>query len=493
MKLHDLFAPFGDFVSLPSANPEITGLTLDSRKIQPGYLFIALKGAVSDGADFIPQAIENGAVAVLLSSGSEASGMTDFVLSDDPRSLVSHIAARFYKDLPSHIVAVTGTNGKTSTAEFARQLFETLALKSASLGTIGVRSANINRYSSLTTPDPVSLIETLHELHEGGISHVALEASSHGLEQGRLNGLDLKAAAFTNLTRDHMDYHESEEAYFEAKAVLFNTVLPEKGVAVLNADIPQFPALSGICQTRGQRILSFGRKGQDLKLISSQPDGHGTQLALEVLGQRFEIHLPLVGAFQAMNALAALGLVLGSDTAFEHRLPALIEGLSKLQGAPGRLQLVDGHPAGAGVYVDYAHTPDALENILTALRPHTAGKLYCLFGCGGDRDPGKRPMMGEIAARLSDVAIVTDDNPRTEDPASIRKQIMAATKGGIEIGDRRQAIIESCAMLGAGDVLVVAGKGHEQGQIIGSTVEPFDDVDEVQAALSRLHKGEKSA
>lgn len=467
-------------------DPEIAGLTSDSRQVKPGYLFAALPGNRADGRQFIAMAVENGAAAVLAIPGTDVAGAV-LAAADNPRAALAQAAARFYARQPDHVVAVTGTNGKTSTVYFTQQLWEALGIKAASLGTLGMRGAGVTAGGSMTTPDPIALHSQMAELAAAGFDHVAMEASSHGLAQYRLDALRVSAAGFTNLTRDHLDYHPTMEDYLAAKARLFNAVLGSDGTAVLNADVPEYDVLKAA--VRG-RVLSYG-VGGDIKMISRKPLPQGQALVLAVAGKDYELTLPLVGAFQAMNALCALGLVMAEAPDDTVRTDRLVAALADLRGAPGRLQFVPGHPAGAAVYVDYAHTPDALENVLGALRPHVAGRLVCVFGCGGDRDPGKRPIMGRIAAAMADIAIVTDDNPRSEDAATIRAAVMAGADGRArEVGDRRKAIGEAVSMLAAGDILVIAGKGHEQGQIIGSRVEPFDDVAEAQDAIAHLIQGQ---
>ncbi len=469
------------------SDPVVTGLTADSRAVQPGFVFAALPGSKVDGTAFIADAIAKGAVAILAPQGTTLpAGAQNAVLITDaePRRLFALMAARFYGAQPAQMVAVTGTNGKTSIANFVRQIWAGLGLSAASFGTIGLISPKRVEKGSLTTPDPVTLHQTLAELAADGVTHAAFEASSHGLDQFRLDGVAIKAAGFTNLTRDHLDYHASMDAYFQAKSRLFSDILPADGVAVINADADRADDLAALCRARGVRVIAYGRdsqrlNGEEIRIIEAKPAAHGQDLTLSVLGTVRQLHLPLAGAFQAYNAACALGLViaLGADP------KAAADQLEHLEGVPGRLQPVGVKSNGAAIYVDYAHTPDALETVLKALRPHVTGKLVAVFGCGGDRDPGKRPQMGEIAARLADVAIVTDDNPRSEDPALIRAQIMAACKGGIEIGDRHQAIRQAVRDLTAGDVLVLAGKGHETGQIVKGEVLPFDDAEEARAAL----------
>jgi UDP-N-acetylmuramoyl-L-alanyl-D-glutamate--2,6-diaminopimelate ligase len=456
-------------------NPIIAGLTADSRKVAPGWLFAALPGSKADGRAFIAQALAQGAAAVLAPQGTEIdTGDAVLVTVANPRRVFALAASAFYGSQPKVMAAVTGTNGKTSTANFARQIWARLGHASAALGTLGVIAAGWPNAGSLTTPDPADLHAMLAELAEFGITHACMEASSHGLAQYRLDGVALQAAAFTNLTRDHLDYHATMEEYAAAKLRLFSEVLPEGGAAVINADCDIAGRIVALARERGQRVISFGRNGTEIRLIDARPTPDGQALALEVLGRRVDIVLPLAGTFQVANALTALGLVIGCGA----DPVAATAALEQLDGVPGRLQMV-----APSIYVDYAHTPDALETVLNALKPHVAGKLVVVFGCGGDRDPGKRPQMGAIAARLADLAIVTDDNPRSEDPAAIRAAILAAAPGALEIGDRAAAIRHAVSGLAEGDVLVVAGKGHESGQIVKGVVLPFDDTEECRKAV----------
>jgi len=454
----------------------ITGLTADSRAVQAGNLFAALPGSRADGRVFVAQAVAQGAVAVLLPEGPVGdvpAGIT-VLTSPEPRRTLALMAARFYGAQPDTVCAVTGTNGKTSTAVFTQQLWAALGLPGAALGTLGIIGAGLDRSGSLTTPDPVRLHALLAEAAQAGCTHLCMEASSHGLDQHRLDGVGMAAAAFTNLSRDHLDYHGTMEAYLAAKTRLFTEVLRPDGVAVLNADVAEFPALKTAVDAAGRRCMTYGQTGRDLRLEHRTPTATGQRLDLRVLGTQARVDLPLAGGFQAMNALAALGLVIacGADPT------AAVAALNHLNGVPGRLEAIGTTPEGAAVYVDYAHTPDALDTVLNALRPHAAGRLSVVFGCGGDRDRGKRPQMGAIAARLADTVTVTDDNPRSEDPAAIRAEVLAGCPG-----DRRAAIHTAVAALKAGDILVIAGKGHETGQTIGTTVLPFDDRVEAAAAL----------
>ena len=478
-------------------DPEIKGLTPDSRQVQSGWLFAALPGSRTDGCKYIPAALDHGARAILVPAGTQKpDNFQDteiaWVADENPRRQLSLMAARFYGQQPGNIAAVTGTNGKTSVVHFTQQLWQSLGIKAASLGTLGVHGSGVERPGSLTTPDQVSLHSELADLAAADISHLAMEASSHGLSQYRLDGARINIAAFTNLSRDHLDYHESMDEYLQAKARLFSEVLVEGGTAVLNADAPEYASIEAQAAKRGIQILSYGYAGKDIRLEKREPSAKGQDVKFSLSGRSYEVTIPLVGEFQVMNALCALGIVWAEVHDSEKQARQLVKALSELQGAPGRLQLVEGHPQGA-VYIDYAHTPDALENVLKALRPHTKGRLICLVGCGGDRDPGKRPMMARIAAQQADITIITDDNPRTEDPSIIRAQMREGALQAEEIGDRRAAIHHAVHEMKEGDVLLVAGKGHEQGQIIGKTVEPFDDVKEAGEAIALLGKSEREA
>lgn len=473
-----------DIAGLPvERDPEIVGLTADSREVRPGFLFAALPGTKADGRTFVAQAVALGAVAVLARAGTDADGAV-LVPDAEPRRAFALMAARFHGRQPDVMAAVTGTNGKTSVACFTRQIWTRLGLPAASLGTLGVTWPKGEIAGGLTTPDPASLHATLARLATDGVTHAAFEASSHGLDQFRLDGVRLRAAAFTNLTRDHLDYHADMERYARAKLRLFDELLPAGGTAVLNADSDLAPRLVALCTARGHRMLTYGAGGRELRLVETRPTPDGQTLTIEVEGRRHTVRLPLAGAFQAANALCALGLVIGCGADID----AAVAALEGLEGVPGRLQPVARYN-GAPVLVDYAHTPDALETVLRALRPHAQGRLSVVFGCGGDRDPGKRPQMGRIAADLADQVIVTDDNPRGEAPATIRATILAACPNAREIGDRAGAIMAAISELEPGDVLVVAGKGHERGQIVGGSVHPFDDAEECRKAVARLEGG----
>jgi UDP-N-acetylmuramoyl-L-alanyl-D-glutamate--2,6-diaminopimelate ligase len=467
---------------------EITGLTADSREVKPGYLFAALPGTARDGANFITQAIEKGAVAVLGVQGArrrKGADRTVFLANGNPRKVLAHMAARFYGRQPETIVAVTGTNGKTSVASFCRQIWLALGERAASMGTLGIVGHDFQQGLAHTTPDPVTIHKVLADLAGRGIKCLSMEASSHGLAQFRLDGVDIAAAAFTNLTRDHLDYHASVDDYRYAKLRLFGEVMGRGGVAVINADSDIFDMTKSVALARGQRVFSVGQAGTDLRLADVRPKADGQHLKIECRGKTYEVDLPLVGIFQASNAAMAAGLVIGAGWPEDKVLPML----AKLRGARGRMELAAKAKDGAPVYVDYAHTPDALETVLNALRPHVKGKLHIVFGCGGDRDRGKRPEMGAVAARLADRVIVTDDNPRSEDPATIRAAIMEGCPRAENIGDRAAAIRAGIAGLKAGDLLVVAGKGHETGQKIGDKVLPFNDAEEVRKAVAEAGEG----
>lgn len=453
---------------------DIAGVTADSRRVAEGDLFVAVPGTAHDGRAFIADAVAAGAAAVLAPPGTEwPPGIPPRPLIEDPepRRRLAQIAAALAGRQPAIIVAVTGTNGKTSTVEFLRQLWALAGHAAASLGTLGLNAPGFDAGPGLTTPDPVTLAHTLAHLARAGVQRAAMEASSHGLDQFRLDGARLTAGAFTNLTRDHLDYHGDMAAYQRAKLRLFDTLLPVGAPAVASTalDPDTQAALRAVAAARRLDLRMVGEGGGAIRMLRSIPLPAGQTLELEAGGVRRTVELALPGRFQADNVLvaAALAQATGLKTAFDL--------LPRLSGVRGRMELAARLPNGAAAYVDYAHTPDALERLLTALRPHTHGKLHVVFGAGGDRDRGKRPLMGEAAARFADVAIVTDDNPRTEDPASIRAAIMAACPGAREIGDRERAIAEALNALGAGDVLAVAGKGHEQGQTIGTKVVPFDD------------------
>ena len=463
---------------MPSVDPEIAGISADSREVKAGFLFAALRGIERDGRAFAAEAAARGAVAILtddpaaLALNAESRRRIAVVTDPEPQRRLALLAARFHPRQPTTIAAVTGTNGKTSVAHFTRELWSATGRRAASLGTLGLISPDGRRPGALTTPDPVALHRDLAALAAAGVEHAAIEASSHGLAQSRLDGVRITAAAFTNLTRDHLDYHGDMAAYRAAKERLFTELLPPEGDAILNADSPEFTRLAALCRARGHRVTAYGMAtGADLRIIAYATQSLGQEVEVELFGARHVIDLPLVGAFQAMNVLSALGLVVAGGDA----LNAAIAALPLLPGVPGRLQLIGESRAGAPVFVDYAHTPDALETVLSTLRPHADGRLIVVFGAGGDRDRGKRPLMGRVASERADRVFVTDDNPRSEEPAAIRRAILTAAPGAVEIADRRQAIVAAIGELRRGDLLVIAGKGHETGQIIGGEVLPFDD------------------
>ncbi|HPU15715.1 MAG TPA: UDP-N-acetylmuramoyl-L-alanyl-D-glutamate--2,6-diaminopimelate ligase [Polymorphobacter sp.] len=467
MKLGTLF---------PAAPPKaadlrVSGFALDHRKVAPGTVFGAFVGTRFNGEDFIADAIANGAVAVVARPEAVVEGALH-IADAEPRRVFARLAAKFFAPFPATTVAVTGTNGKTSTAELTRQLWRQAGHVAASIGTLGVTTANDQISTGLTTPDVVTFLANMAGLQREGITHASFEASSHGLAQYRIEGLPVAAGAFTNLSRDHLDYHETMEAYFAAKLRLFSEVVDTDGAAVIWADDAWSERAIAAARARGLKLLTVGTLGETIRLVSRTPTQLGQTLELEAGGKMHKINLPLIGAYQAANALVAAGLVLatGGD------LATTLGGLSRLQPVRGRLERAVITAAGAPVYVDYAHTPDGLVAAIAALRPHTRGKLHLVFGAGGDRDTGKRPQMGAIAVEQADVVFVTDDNPRSEDPAGIRADIMAAAAGATEIGDRRTAIATAIAGAGADDVILIAGKGHEQGQIVGNRVLPFDDV-----------------
>jgi UDP-N-acetylmuramoyl-L-alanyl-D-glutamate--2,6-diaminopimelate ligase len=512
MRLSNLTVP-NEGQKLSGPDVEITGITADSRNVKKGFLFAAVPGTQQDGRNYINDALAQGAVAVLIPEestvppspleGEEAKTWTCFskslvfagegsntgvsiITAPDVRIALSAIAARFYPRQPEHIAAVTGTSGKTSIAQFTRELWANNGRNAASVGTLGLVTATEKLYGSLTTPDPIALHRILDEVAGKGVTHLVMEASSHGLDLHRLDSVRVHVGAFTNLSRDHLDYHDSMESYLAAKARLFTDVLPKGSVAVLNADVPEFDKLAGLCRERRHTILSYGKNGADIRLVHHQLEANGQILRLTVQGRNYEVHLPVAGVFQVWNSLCALGITLGSG----ENETATVAGLEKLTGVPGRLERIGSSSKGGVVFVDYAHKPGALENVLSAMREHVAahpgGRLHVVFGCGGNRDKGKRPQMGGIAQRLADVVIVTDDNPRREVAADIRKEVLAGCMPSPnlrEIGDRAEAIQTAIAGLAKNDVLVIAGKGHEIGQIVGDKVLPFDDAEIARKAL----------
>jgi len=470
-----------------NSNPEIKGISADSRLIKPGFLFAALPGHKKDGRRFIADAIARGASAILAAKGSKPpSGAINLPLitSTDPRQSLAIFASRFYPIQPNISVAVTGTNGKTSVAWFTKRLWSALGYKAASIGTLGVDTGKntLSSVGGLTTADPVTLHQTLQSLAISNINAVILEASSHGLDQRRLDGVRLRAGAFTNLSRDHLDYHKNMSSYRAAKRRLFDRLLPDGTTAVLHSDTKEYEEWKTISRNRGLEIISYGKTGADLKLINTKPNGQGQKLTVKIMNRIHEISVPIAGSFQAENILCAIGLVLacGEDT------EKVVAAASKLTTPIGRMELVGTLENNASIYVDYAHTPAALEAALNALRKHTQNKLHLIFGCGGNRDTGKREEMGKIADKLADEIIISDDNPRNEDSKSIRSQIATRCPHAIDIGDRKEAINTAIQRLSSGDTLIIAGKGHESDQIVGNTISKCNDRDIVQAALYQV-------
>jgi UDP-N-acetylmuramoyl-L-alanyl-D-glutamate--2,6-diaminopimelate ligase len=473
-----------DLIDVPEtaaayASRPVAGACADSRKVRKGDVFFALAGAKDDGLAFVAQAVEKGASVIVAERAppSLPPHVASIVVAD-ARAALAQAAARLYPRQPATIAAVTGTSGKTSVAAFARQIWAALGFEAASLGTIGIVSRVVNVYGSLTTPDPIALHRSLDELAQAGVTHLALEASSHGLDQKRLDGVRLAAGAFTNLSRDHLDYHATFDAYLTAKLRLFTALLPPGAPAVIDADSDVAAAVVAAAKAHGLQTFTIGAKGETIRLLSASREGFATRLSLEHAGRPWRVLLPLPGDFQVSNALVAAGLCIATGA----EPGAAFAALEALEGAPGRLERV-GARHGAPVFVDYAHKPDALDKALATLRPFVRARLIVVFGCGGDRDAGKRPIMGQIATQNADVVIVTDDNPRSENPAAIRSAILAAAPGALEIADRGEAIRKAVGMLGQGDALLIAGKGHETGQIVGNATLPFSDHDAARAAL----------
>jgi UDP-N-acetylmuramoyl-L-alanyl-D-glutamate--2,6-diaminopimelate ligase len=482
MRLRELFSADA-VMGAGAAEVAVTGLAVDSRAVKPGDLFFALAGVKTDGARFIDQAIESGAVAIAGQHLPNDGRRVPFVATPNPRRALALAAAKFYPRQPGVIAAVTGTSGKTSVAAFTRQIWQRLGHASASIGTIGLVSPKRTVYGSLTTPDPIALHRQLDDITGEGVTHLALEASSHGLDQHRLDGIRVSAGGFTNLSRDHMDYHPDVAHYLNAKLRLFRDLVAAEGAAVISADHDSSQQVIDAAKARKLRIILVGRNGdgagEGIRLVDASIDGFAQKLILEHRGRRRALRLPLVGEFQIENALVAAGLAIGTGSDPDQVFAAL----EHLEGAKGRLERV-GERNGAPIFVDYAHKPDALAKALQALRPYAKRKLVVVFGAGGDRDAGKRPLMGETATENADHVIVTDDNPRSENPAAIRSAILAAAKGAMEIGDRAEAIRTAILSLQPGDALLIAGKGHESGQIVGDRTLPFSDHEAAAAALA---------
>lgn len=471
-------------------DPAITGLAVDSRQVRDGFLFAALPGSATHGGAFIQYALRQGAAAILtdragaaLAAPELAASDAALVVADDPRAALAATAALWFGRQPETTVAVTGTSGKTSVATFTRQIWQALGHKAISLGTMGVRGDYEARLAH-TTPEPITLHRVLSEAAAAGVTHAAMEASSHGLDQRRLDGVRLVAGAFTNFSQDHLDYHKDFDSYFAAKALLFNHILDEDAVGVINIDDPRGQQMEEIAGAQGMDILTYGRSdGADLRILGQRYDATGQELRCDILGRTHLLRLNLIGGFQAENVLAAAGLAIAASEDPD-RVAAVLAGLETV---PGRMQLAATRDNGAAVFVDYAHKPGAVVAALQSLRPHVMGRIVVVIGAGGDRDTGKRPLMGEAAREYADVVFVTDDNPRTEDPAAIRAAVMAgAGPDATEVGDRAEAILRGVDALQPGDALLIAGKGHETGQIIGSDVYPFDDVEQASVAVAAL-------
>lgn len=451
-------------------NVEISGVAIDSRKVQQKNLFAVFTDCEETNVKYALNAIENGAVAILTGEKPLQVNVPVFSVKH-PEQALGMMNVAFYAPQPENLVAVTGTNGKTSTVSFVRQLWEYAGIKGASFGTLGIESKEFSEYTGWTTADSVTFNKDLNKVSSLGITHVAIEASSHGLSLDRMYGLKFKATGFTNFTQDHLDYHGNMENYFQAKMKLFTDYTKNGGVAVINADIPEFVKIKAICEEKELKVLSYGNKGEDLQLIEQNLHKTGQELTIKVLGEKYILNLDITGAFQAMNALCALGLAIGSGM----EAKTAIEAMKCLKNPDGRMELVATTSKGASIFVDYAHTPDGIENALSSLRHHTNNKLWIAFGCGGNRDKTKRPIMGKFANDLADIVIVTDDNPRFEEAAEIRKEIMVTVPNAIEIGDRAAAIQYAIENATADDVVLLAGKGHEEGQIIQGKIFPFND------------------
>ncbi len=460
-------------------DPDIKGLTPDSRAVREGFLFAALPGAAVDGARFIPQAEKAGAAAILAKPGVATS--LPLIADDEPRRRLAKMAARFYPRQPPFVAGITGTNGKTSTAVFAAALWSMLGERAGTIGTLGARADGFERKLQHTTPEPVTLHETLDAMAGAGVTHLAMEVSSHALSQYRADGVEFSAAGFTNVTQDHLDFHAGFDDYFSAKKRLFLGLSPKGAAAVVNLDGEGGDLVASLCEWRGLRVITTGARGGTLRLAALKPRPSGLEIIVEADARRFDLRLPLIGAFQAENALVAAGLVMSSGRSAAAVLPLL----ERLPGVPGRMQRVC-EVNGAGVYVDYAHTPDAIATALSAIRPHASGRVIVVIGAGGDRDRSKRPLMGAAAEQGADHVIVADDNPRGEDPATIRREVLLGCARAEEIGDRAMAIAKGVAMLKPGDVLLIAGKGHETGQIVGNSVLPFDDGDVARKAAKEV-------
>lgn len=477
MKLSQLVGP-GNF---QGSDVEIANLSADSRAVKPGTLFAAIPGTAADGRDYIEDAIANGASAILSTPGLPDMPVP-YITDAEPRRAYSQVASKLYAGQPETLVAMTGTNGKSSTVEFLRQIWAYAGKQAACFGTLGIQAPSGYRPLTHTTPDAVALHKTLSALADEGVTHAGMEASSHGLKQYRLDGVKITAAGFSNLTQDHFDYHPDVDDYFTSKARLFMELTPEDAPVVINVNDQYGQKLADMCTERGQSVMRVGWSGEDIRIDEITPRSASQTLNLVLHGTRHKVELPLAGEFQALNAVAAAGLALATGVSESKVLGAL----ENLTGVAGRMERAGQTKDGAPIFVDFAHTEDGLDKLLRSVRPHTMGRIAIVFGCGGDRDPDKRAKMGAIAAKQADYVIVTDDNPRTENAASIRKQVLKGCPDADEVGDRASAIRAGIDLLGPNDCLVIAGKGHEQGQIVGDKVIPFSDVEQVRAALSEL-------
>lgn len=467
---------------------EVKGLTEDSRKVGKDFLFAAIKGSSINGEDYIDAAIKNGAKIILSAEKKQPAPGVIYITHDNPRFALGNLAAKFFNNAPEFVAAVTGTNGKTSVVNFCRQIWHYLGKKPASIGTIGVTSGLHNEVPlgfSMTTPGTVELHNIVAKLAKDKVTNLAIEASSHGLDQARMAGLKINVGAFTNITRDHLDYHKTMANYFSAKMKLFTDAMDEKSHAVINADIDEFKEIEEVCKKCRHKIISYGKNGKEVRLIKNTFNENGINLELEILNEKFQLSLPLYGEFQAANILCSIGIILASGFSAK----AIIAELGKIKTIEGRMQFSAKKANGAKIFVDYAHTPDALENVLKSVRGHMPknGKLYVVFGCGGNRDKGKRQIMGGIADKFADFVFVTDDNPRNEDPVMIRKEILSQCKKGKEFPDREKAIGAAIEKMESNDFLIIAGKGHEKTQIIGNNELPFDDVE----VAKRFAEGKK--
>lgn len=468
-------------LSFENSDLEISGITSDSREVKAGFLFAVLDNGVTNGAQYIPQAVQAGASVILAPKSEQATAENVlFLHSENPNKDFGIMLKNFYQAQPQNIAAITGTNGKTSIADFVRQMIFALGYNAASMGTLGlIKNNQAPLPFNNTTPGAMTIHKTLHDLKQDGFEYLIMETSSHGICQYRVSGVDFKVAGFTNLTQDHLDFHKTMQNYYEAKKLLFTDIMPKGGTAVLNADIQVFEDLQKVCLEAGHKVITYGHKGKDIQVLQEEPLNNGQNIKINYFGKNYDLFVPLAGDFQVMNILCALGIA----SALTGKKEELLSLVPQIKGAKGRLQYIGTTTKGGAVYVDYAHTPDAIENILTSMRSHTQNKLHILFGCGGDRDKTKRPIMGKIAQDLADFVYVADDNPRTENPETIRQEIMQGCPNALNLGDREKAIAYAMNQLKKGDVLLVAGKGHETGQYINGKILPFNDEEVVEKYL----------